>query len=468
MYLSLCLIAKDENIYLKEWLDYHILLGVEHFWIYDNDSTTPLEETIRDHVRKGWVTVNQIHGRAMQLYAYDHCLQEYGRFSRWIGFIDTDEFIVPKTTPDIKEFLCSYEQYAGLGLNSLFFGAGGHETRPVCGQVAGYQIRAPEELSKNRFIKSIVQPSRVVLPVSPHSFLYKENDFCVNENKDRIDTQFFPCNVRKIQLNHYYTRSTQEWKEKKQRGRGDSGTPYADDAWTELNKNTTVRDLAAIQLIISQCSLPPAAARNITALTDPLSTRLLDEMSKAAGKIAPPECPAQPVDEINMNPQLQELLKDLAAGMDLVEEKKFDQARAIYAKLIQQYPFDVTQYTNFAITCIHLADYQTAWEALAQAWRMAPRSWIVLQGMNDYFFAIRNFEQVEKTCLLMENYGSLEPISVAGLALAQWEQGKHDQARETARIILPQLTPQALAAHTWYQRIYDLMVKPGLENHDSK
>ena len=37
-YLSLCLICKDENDYLAEWLDYHILAGVERFYIYDDDS----------------------------------------------------------------------------------------------------------------------------------------------------------------------------------------------------------------------------------------------------------------------------------------------------------------------------------------------------------------------------------------------------------------------------------------------
>ena len=35
-YLSLCLITKDEHLYLPEWLDWHRKLGVEHFYIYDN------------------------------------------------------------------------------------------------------------------------------------------------------------------------------------------------------------------------------------------------------------------------------------------------------------------------------------------------------------------------------------------------------------------------------------------------
>lgn len=35
---SICLIIRDENEYLKEWLEWHINQGVEHFYIYDHDS----------------------------------------------------------------------------------------------------------------------------------------------------------------------------------------------------------------------------------------------------------------------------------------------------------------------------------------------------------------------------------------------------------------------------------------------
>jgi hypothetical protein len=350
----------------------------------------------------------------------------------------------------------------------LFFASGGNKNRPVCGQIVGYQIRTPEALSKNRFIKSIIQPEKVVFPVSPHSFMYKEGFFCVNENRDRVSSQFFPCNVKKIQLNHYYTRSAQEWKEKKNRGRGDSGTPYEDDAWVDLNKNSTVHDETIIRHTIPLLNLPPAKARNFAALTDPLSSRFLEEMSTAAALVKPQKCDAEPVTEIQFNSELEQLLADYSTGMKLVEDKRYDQARIIYARLLQKYPFDITQYTNFAISCIHLGDLTSAWEALAQAWRMAPKDLMVLQCMTDYFFAAGNFEQVEKTCLLMETYGSLEPVTVAGMALAQWEQGKHDQARETARLIIPQLTPQAIANHNWYNRLYELMVKPDQETHDKK
>jgi hypothetical protein len=38
MKIAICLIIKDENEYLQEWMDYHRKVGVSHFYIYDNNS----------------------------------------------------------------------------------------------------------------------------------------------------------------------------------------------------------------------------------------------------------------------------------------------------------------------------------------------------------------------------------------------------------------------------------------------
>merc|ERR1712159_305020 len=32
-FLSLCTVFRDEGIYLEEWLEYHLMLGVEHFFL---------------------------------------------------------------------------------------------------------------------------------------------------------------------------------------------------------------------------------------------------------------------------------------------------------------------------------------------------------------------------------------------------------------------------------------------------
>src|ERR1700743_1978664 len=96
--LCLCCIIKDENAYLEEWIKYHLKAGVEHFYIYDNGSVIPIIDTLNDIKLSEYATVTKMPGKAKQVSAYEHCLKTFGKKCRWIGFIDTDEFIVAKTT----------------------------------------------------------------------------------------------------------------------------------------------------------------------------------------------------------------------------------------------------------------------------------------------------------------------------------------------------------------------------------
>ena len=225
-YLSLCIICKDENEYLAEWLDYHILAGVERFYIYDNESRISLRETLDSYVEKGWAVVVDIAGKGVQLHAYDHCLQTFGPQTRWLGFIDTDEFLVPKTTPDLKELLKTFEDHAGLAVSSLFFGSNGHTQRPTAGQIASYTRRTHATFQGNVLIKSIVQPQFVLQPTSPHDFAFVENAVCVNEDRQVVDGMKSPNHSQHIHLNHYFCRSESEIALKMARGRGDTGTSW--------------------------------------------------------------------------------------------------------------------------------------------------------------------------------------------------------------------------------------------------
>jgi hypothetical protein len=221
-YLSLCCIVKDENRYLKEWIDYHLKIGVEHFYIYDNDSAVPVADTLRELGLLQHVTVIPISGPSMQLTAYKNCLNRFGTKSYWMGFIDMDEFLVPKSTNgDMQAFLKDYEAYAGLGVNWLVFGSSGFKNRTDEPQLSRFLMRSDLEFAANSHIKSIVQPKYVKGFQDPHALKYRFGKYCVNENFERVNTAFSAPSVHKIQLNHYYCRSQEEYEEKIKRGRGD-------------------------------------------------------------------------------------------------------------------------------------------------------------------------------------------------------------------------------------------------------
>lgn len=223
-YLSLCCIIKDEAAYVEEWMRYHLSIGVEHFYVYDNGSQVPIKQTLKELNLLQYATVFEITGTRRQNKAYRHCIRAFKYTSRWIGFIDIDEFIVAKSTRgDLPLFLKDYEAYGGLGINWLIFGSGGRIEKSDKPQLESFLLRSEESFSPNLHIKSIVQPKRVRRLGSVHNFFCKKPYYCVNENYQLIDSPFSdPVSVSKIQLNHYYCRSLQEYNNKIKRGFADA------------------------------------------------------------------------------------------------------------------------------------------------------------------------------------------------------------------------------------------------------
>ena len=93
--LSIVAIMKCEGPYLKEWLDYHLLAGVDHFYIYDNDSPDNQAEVAAPYVEAGIVDYIFVSGKAAQMFTYFASVKQFKFQSRYLAIIDGDEFIFP-------------------------------------------------------------------------------------------------------------------------------------------------------------------------------------------------------------------------------------------------------------------------------------------------------------------------------------------------------------------------------------
>ena len=133
-------LARENIAYLKEWIVYHALLGVQHFYLYDNTgsigrqgstSTTnkyginfyaPTKDMtdadIADELGKIIADVaidvtlipwqpRDRNGRIYYGYneSVHHCIQTYGQHTDWMVFIDPDEFLFSPLNIDIREQL---------------------------------------------------------------------------------------------------------------------------------------------------------------------------------------------------------------------------------------------------------------------------------------------------------------------------------------------------------------------------
>lgn len=124
-------IAKGEDRFIEEWLVYHRLLGVDRFFIYDNDPALPLRSLLAAHAdyatvidwpgdpTAGWP------GRNLQVRTYTEALVRRVASHTWVAFLDPDEFIVLREHETLPAFLSSLGNVGAVRLNWHVFGHNG-------------------------------------------------------------------------------------------------------------------------------------------------------------------------------------------------------------------------------------------------------------------------------------------------------------------------------------------------------
>ena len=252
VYLSIACISKNEGPYLKEWIEYHKLVGVERFYFYDNESDDNTREILDPYIIDGTVVYHYVPGRQRQFAVYNDAVLRYADETFWLAIIDLDEFIVPKEKDSVADFLKDYEKYHGVGINWVLFDSNGHQVKPTAhgGLVTANYMRVNEGYDprnkiprSDRIIKSIIQPPYVSKFINPHFAIFKGGLRTVNENFEPIfGSMSSYCSKNKIQLNHYHFKSKDEYIKKCKRGAADTNKYVYDEK--DINFIRTLNDYA--------------------------------------------------------------------------------------------------------------------------------------------------------------------------------------------------------------------------------
>lgn len=203
--LAAIVIFQDEAPYLKEWIEYHLLVGIEHFYLYNNLSHDNYAEILKPYVKKGIVDLIDWDMKSDSHYSWTGVQSLANRNAidrakkdkvKWLAIIDADEFLVPRNEDSIPSFLKHYENetIGGVKVGWVMFGTS--YVPKIPSDKTLIETLLLNEGYKPAGEKSIVRPFRVdpVLLSGPHVQNYIPGFVDV-----AIPTELF-------QLNHYWSR----------------------------------------------------------------------------------------------------------------------------------------------------------------------------------------------------------------------------------------------------------------------
>jgi len=226
--VSICAIFKNEAQYLKEWIEFNHLVGVDHFYLYNNNSEDDYQSVLAPYIEVGLVTLLQWEKNHAQMECYRDGISRFRNDTKWMGFIDVDEFIVPIKNNNIYDFLKKFEKKRGSVVCywKMFCSSGKMDRDRQSLVTESFNICWPKMdtvgkcFYNTNFDIDYTDPRNKVL--NHLMWTNYKGRLCPPVNSDNrfimYDFHKVSSNEIPVQINHYFTKSYQEYAEKRAKG----------------------------------------------------------------------------------------------------------------------------------------------------------------------------------------------------------------------------------------------------------
>ena len=209
--ISVCALVSGEEDFLEEWMEYHSLIGVDHFYLYYLSRSQGLERLMNHYCQKekvSWVywpcsiLQKKDNPQVWYLAALTTIYQNAIKYracheSQWVCCLEVSEFLLPVSKNHLQDLIQKYSDYSALLLES------------VC-----YKVSNPNETSS----KSSIMESKFIIQ-NPEKDSMKTCKMLIKPQ----DCSFFICSPfrcilkkhRKslalsdsfLRVNHYFCRT---------------------------------------------------------------------------------------------------------------------------------------------------------------------------------------------------------------------------------------------------------------------
>lgn len=274
MKVYVCALAKNEHLYINEWVGHYLKLGVDKIFIYDNDDKG--SKRIVDFIDKQYLPrVKIINARGLHWKEIQHDF--YNNFYRvekdnfdWCLYCDIDEFLTG--VDNIKTFLSKpiFKMYEQIRIKWKLFGDDDLIERDMSkGVMETFTNVITSSLSRDLSKPSNLQrQGKAIVKGHLNHCKFGSVHFAINKNDNRLLPSCLPSGKRTfsgvaiednydnetVYLNHYMTKSLSEFiKQKMNRTDAVFGKRILDlNYFWRINKKTPekekyLKDMGLIQ-----------------------------------------------------------------------------------------------------------------------------------------------------------------------------------------------------------------------------
>ena len=239
MFMKSCILTviKNEHEYLDEWIKYHLDLGINHIFIFediDSDSHKNITEKYGDKVsldsieivlddisKKNAFDFKLNKKRSPQEIYFPNALKwiQNNYNYDWCFVIDNDEFITLQNNT-LEEILALYKDYDAFVLQWKIYGSNGHISKPDYSNKGLIGTYTEESKYPGHYVLEWTTKTCYNLKTFSQSFFknnHQPTDIC-----KWCKTDFIPNRAKlvydTVYIRHYMTKSWQEYISKRKRG----------------------------------------------------------------------------------------------------------------------------------------------------------------------------------------------------------------------------------------------------------
>lgn len=224
--VCVCTMLRNQARFLREWVMYHARLGVQRWFIYDNNSDDDISNLIESLEDADFnITRHVWPWMKTQEAGFAHCALRARDSCEWVAFIDVDEFLhlpLGLSLHNVLENQSRPSEVAELRVQCHSFGPSGLKRVPMKGVMVGYTCRllAPERH------KSIVRPEALnsTLINLVHHFHLKSGFRYLNMDRNVMVINHYKYQVWEVFKEKFYRRVATyvtDWQEEENVGSKD-------------------------------------------------------------------------------------------------------------------------------------------------------------------------------------------------------------------------------------------------------